>query len=80
MAALARVLVRVTVSGELEGRVRSMERLHLSARVYRQTLKRMQQAWHDAAKQTGAKLVTLLAHQIDGSLHRLEETNTLEPA
>lgn len=40
MAALARVLVRVTVSGELEGRVRSMERLHLSARVYRQTLKR----------------------------------------
>jgi len=40
MAALAGALVRVTVSGELDGRVRSMERLHLSARVYRHTLKR----------------------------------------
>ncbi len=47
---------------------------------YRQTLKRLQQSWHDAARQTGAQLVTLVAEQIDSSLHRLEEINALEPA
>ena len=47
---------------------------------YRQTLKRLQQSWHDAAKQTGANLVTLRAENLEDTLHRLEEINALEPA
>jgi len=47
---------------------------------YRETLKRLQQSWHDATKQTGASLATLLANRVPDSLSRLEEINALEPA
>ena len=47
---------------------------------YRQTLRRLQQSWDDAAKQTGAKLVTITADNLEPSLRSLEESNALEPA
>jgi len=47
---------------------------------YRQTLRRLQQSWDDAAKQTGAKLVTITADNLEASLRSLEESNALEPA
>ncbi len=47
---------------------------------YRQTLRRLQQSWDDAAKQTGAKLVTITADNLEASLRNLEECNALEPA
>ncbi len=47
---------------------------------YRQTLRRLQQSWDDAAKQTGAKLVTITADNLETSLRSLEESNALEPA
>ena len=47
---------------------------------YRQTLRQLQQSWDNAAKQTGAKLVTITANNIEASLRNLEECNALEPA
>ena len=47
---------------------------------YRQTLRRLQQSWDDAAKQTGAKLATITADNLEASLRSLEECNALEPA
>ena len=47
---------------------------------YRQTVRRLQQSWDDAAKQTGAKLVTITADNLEASLRSLEESNALEPA
>ena len=47
---------------------------------YRQTLRRLQQSWDDAAKQTGAKLVTITADNLEASLRSLEGCNIIEPA
>lgn len=47
---------------------------------YRQTFTRFQQSWDNAARQTGAKLVTLPAENLENSLRRLEECDALEPA
>lgn len=47
---------------------------------YRRTLERLQQSWANAARQTGAQFITLIAEHAAGTLPRLEEINLLEPA
>jgi uncharacterized protein (DUF58 family) len=46
---------------------------------YHQTFIRFQQSWDNAARKTGAKLVTLTAENLENSLRRLEEIDALEP-
>ncbi len=47
---------------------------------YRKTLQRLQQSWDDAARQTGAKLITVIAGNAAAAVRSLEEHNALEPA
>ena len=47
---------------------------------YRDTLRSLQQSWHNACKQTGAQLTTLIAEDLGQSLSALEEIQLLEPA
>lgn len=46
---------------------------------YRDAIKNHQQAWHEACRQHGARVTTLIAEQLTQSLHRLEEMEILAP-
>lgn len=46
---------------------------------YRDALKNHQQAWHDACRQHGVRITTLVADQLNPSLHRLEEMELIAP-
>ncbi len=49
-------------------------------REYRDALNRLQQSWEDACRQCGARLTTVIAEELDGSLTRLESLQLIAPA
>jgi uncharacterized protein (DUF58 family) len=49
-------------------------------RQYRDNLARLQQSWDDACRQCGARMTTLIAEELDGSLARLETLELVAPA
>ncbi len=52
----------------------------MTASQYRDNLARHQQAWHDACRQCGARLVPVVAEDFEASLEALEEAAVLVPA
>jgi hypothetical protein len=44
---------------------------------YRDSLARLQQSWHDACRQSGAKFLTLIAEEIEDNLSTLQQAELL---
>jgi len=50
------------------------------ARQYAENLAQLQQSWSDACRQCGAQMTTLIAEDLETSLHELEAMQLLMPA